>query len=223
MNEQKTDKTLSWPFFFQLAIVAAMYLIGFILLNDLPAQMPMHWNIAGEVDNYIDKNLAIIIFPSITLAITLMFPLLSRIDPRRENYALFKKSWIILQSVIVLFMAYMYFVTLYLTFNPDLSIIPFIFTGIGILFMVIGNYLSKIRQNYFVGIKTPWTLDNEEVWNRTHRLGAWLFFIAGFVTVIEGIVQWYVFPVFITCILIASLVPIIYSYIIFKKFEKNSY
>lgn len=220
--KKKSQKIFSWPFFFQLAIVAAMYVIGFVLFKDLPAQMPMHWNIAGEVDNYIDKSLAIIIFPSIALVVTFMFLLISRIDPRKKNYELFKRSWIILQSTIVIFLAYMYFVTLYLTFNPEISIIPFIFTGIGVLFMVIGNYLSKIRQNYFVGIKTPWTLDNEEVWNKTHRLGAVLFFIVGALTMIEGIIQWYVFPVFITAVVIASLFPIVYSYVIFKKLPKSN-
>ncbi|MBU1446184.1 SdpI family protein [Patescibacteria group bacterium] len=222
MEDKNTKKIFSWPFLFQLAIVGLMYIAGFVLLDSLPAQMPMHWNIAGEIDNYMDKNMAIIVFPSITLAITLMFPFLSRIDPRRENYELFKKSWIILQATIVIFFAYLYFVTLYLTFHPEVSIIPFIFSGIGVLFMVIGNYLGKIRQNYFVGVKTPWTLDNEEVWNKTHRLAAYLFFIAGFVTIIEGVVQWYVFPVFMGCVAIAALVPIIYSYVIFKKYQKNT-
>lgn len=218
MKNKKT--TFSMPvFIFQLILVAAMLITGFFLYDSLPAQIPSHWNVAGEVDAYIDKGLGVYLFPGITLAVVLLFPVLSAIDPRKKKYKAFSRPWHILQTAIVLFFAYMYFVTLYLTFHPESSIVQFIFAGIGVLFIIIGNYLGKVRQNYFVGIKTPWTLDNEEVWNKTQRVGGWAFLIAGLIVLINGFVQWQLVASMIVAIGIAAILPIVYSYVLHKRLK----
>ena len=163
---KKKSMKFSLPvFMLQLAIVLSMIVVAWIFFKDLPDQMPSHWNIQGEVDSYMDKGLFIYLFPGIALLIAFLFPVLSKIDPKKEKYVLFRRAWLIIQTFIVLFFAYLYFVTIYLALNPEVSITPFIFVGIGVLFVVIGNYLGKVRQNYFMGIRTPWTLDNEKVWN----------------------------------------------------------
>ncbi len=193
---------------------------GWFLFDKLPDQMPTHWNIEGQADAYMSKNSAILLFPGITLAIALLFPILSMIDPRKEKYVLFRRPWLILQTVFVLFFAYMYFVSLYIALNPNVPITPFILGGIGVLFIVIGNYLGKVRQNYFVGIKTPWTLHSEEVWNKTQRIGGWTFLFAGIVILINGFVKWQLAAVMIAVIAVAVVVPIIYSYILYRKLKK---
>lgn len=203
----------------QLIIVAAMLAAGLFLYDSLPDQLPSHWNIAGEVDAYVSKDLGIYLFPGITLAIALLFPILSSIDPRKKKYKAFQRPWHILQMAFVVFFAYMYFVTLYLTFHPEVSIVQFIFAGIGVLFIVIGNYLGKVRQNYFVGIKTPWTLDNEEVWNKTQRMGGWAFLFAGLIILINAFVQWQLVGSMVVAIVIAAVWPIVYSYILYKRLK----
>jgi immunity protein, SdpI family len=217
---KKSKTTFSVPVLVsQLLIVAAMLVTGLILFDSLPDQLPSHWNIAGEVDAYVDKGLGIYLFPGITLAIALLFPILSSIDPRKKKYKAFQRPWHILQMAIVLFFAYIYFVTLYLAFHPEVSIVQFIFAGMGILFIVIGNYLGKVRQNYFVGIKTPWTLDNEEVWNKTQRVGGWSFLIAGLIILINGFVQWQLVASMIVAVSIAAILPIVYSYVLHKRLK----
>ena len=201
----------------QLLIVLAMFGAGYLLYDKLPAQMPSHWNIEGEVDSYISKQLGVVLFPSITLAIALLFPILSKIDPRKEKYALFKRPWLILQMVFVMFFAYIYFVSLYLTFHPEQSAAGFILGGIGVLFVLIGNYLGKIRQNYFIGIKTPWTLHSEDVWNKTHRLGGWCFAIAGLVIFGNAFVQWHMAAVMSVATVFAVVPPIVYSYLLHRR------
>jgi len=198
-----------------------MFIVGAALYNALPDLVPSHWNIKGEIDSYLPKLTSIILFPAITLGLALLFPIVSAIDPKKEKYILFRKPWVVLQMSIVLFFAYLYFVTLYMAFNPAIPIIPFIFGGIGVLFVLIGNYLGKIRQNYFVGIKTPWTIDNEEVWNRTNRLGGWLFTIAGLIVFAEAFIQWQVVAVFIVAVVIAAVLPIVYSYVLFRHLKKK--
>jgi uncharacterized membrane protein len=214
------SKFFSGVFISQLIIVAVMSLTGLFLYDKLPDLIPNHWNIYGEIDSYWPKLTQIIFIPAITLAMALLFQFLPLIDPKKEKYVLFRKPWVVLQMSIIVFFAYLFFVTLYMAFYPLTPIIPFIFGGIGVLFVLLGNYLGKIRQNYFIGIKTPWTLDNEEVWNKTHRLGGWMFTICGLIVFAEAFIQWQVAWVFIAAIIPTALVPIIYSYIIFRK-EKN--
>ena len=212
---------ISWPIFIiQICIVASMLIVGFLLWDSLPEMMPSHWNIEGEIDAYLEKSTWIWIFPGITLLLTLMFPFLSRIDPKKEKYSLFRRPWLILQMVFVGFFAYLYFVSLYLTLNPSVPITGFVFGGIGVMFVLIGNYLGKVRQNWFMGIRTPWTLDNEEVWNKTQRLGGWMFLIAGLVIFAEAFIQWQIAWVMGISIGIAAVVPIVYSYFLHRKLTK---
>jgi len=210
----------SGVFLVQLLIAVIMFLVGLFLYDKLPDLILSHWNINGEIDSYWPKLTQIIFIPAITLALALLFQFLPKIDPKKEKYVLFQKPWIVLQMSIVLFFAYLYFVTFYMAFYPLTPIIPFIFGGIGVLFVLLGNYLGKIRQNYFVGIKTPWTLDNEEVWNKTNRLGGWMFTICGLIVFAEAFIQWQHVWVFIVSVLLTALVPVIYSYVIFRKGKK---
>lgn len=214
------QKFFSGVFVVQLSVAVIMFIVGALLYNNLPEMVPSHWGVSGEIDSYMPKLTHLILFPSITLVLALLFPFLSRIDPRKDKYVLFKKPWIVIQMSIVVFFAYLYFITLYMAFYPSTSIIPFIYGGIGVLFVLLGNYLGKIRQNYFVGIKTPWTLDNEEVWNKTNRFGGWMFLIAGLIIFAEAFIQWNHVAVFIISAAAAALMPIVYSYIIFKKQKK---
>ncbi len=167
-----------------------------------------------------NKTLAVFLFPAIAFALVILFQVISKIDPRKKKYAQFKTAWGMIQTTVIAYFAYLYAVSFYLAMNPDKAIEPFIFVGIGVLLLLIGNYLGKVRQNYFVGIKTPWTLDNERVWNKTNRLAGWLFVGAGIVIILEAIIQLWVAPVIFTVIGIAVVVPIIYSYLLFRQEQK---
>lgn len=212
-------KNLSLAFWFQISIIILMLLVGYLLFDRLPAEMPVHWNTAGEVDSYMPKMKAILLFPAITFVIILLFPLLRKIDPRKDKYILFERPWIVLQTTFVLFFAYIYFITLYITFHPEQSVEIFILAGIGVLFILIGNYLGKIRQNYFIGIKTPWTLNNEEVWNKTHRLAGWCFVVGGLLILINAFLGLSLMIVTLIVTAFVVIVPIVYSYLIYQKLE----
>lgn len=214
MNKKNAPYT---PFYFLLFIVAIMFAVGWLLYDSLPQNVPIHWNVKGEIDGWMSKPWGVFLIPLVTLGVAMLFPILSSIDPRKGNYELFRKSWIMIQVTILLFFAYMYFSSLLVVLHPEYEIFPFVMTGIGVLFMLIGNYLGKVRQNYFVGIKTPWTLANEDVWNKTHRLGGWCFVIAGIALILNGIVQWHIVVVSVTAFSLAVAFPLIYSYLIFPK------
>lgn len=200
-----------------LAAVSIMSALNFVLVPLLPAQIPMHWNINGVVDRYMAKEYAVWILPGICLILLILFKVLPYFDPKKDKYHLFKREWEILQTGFVLFFTYLQFVTLYIAMNPGVPMVPLMFMGMGSLFILIGNYLSKIRQNYFIGIKLPWTLASEDNWNKTHRFASWCFVLIGIIMLAEAYFQWNSGPVVFAAIGLGVLAPSLYSYLLFKK------
>ena len=193
---------------------------GVYFYNLLPDIVPIHWNIEGEVDNYASKNYTVILIPIITLAMLVLFRFLPMLDPKKDKYEKFADIYEIIQAAIIGFFTYMYFVTMVAALNAEMNVGMYVMFGIGVLFILMGNYLGKVRQNYFVGIKTPWTLENEEVWNKTHRLGGWCFVLAGLIFVAQAFVGVMSIWVFVLAIVISSLVPVGYSYWLYKQIKK---
>jgi len=206
--------------FIRILFVVAMFVAGIFFYKDLPEMIPTHWGINGKIDDYSKKEFFVFLIPAITLAMVAIFKIGQLMDPKKERYELFKKEWEIIQTSIVVFMSYMYFITIYLSFNQTQRIEPLLFIGMGILFMLIGNYMGKIRQNYTVGFKLPWTIDNEEVWNKTNRLGGYMFVLLGIVFLIESYILWNPAYVIVSFLLITIFIPTIYSYVLYRKLKK---
>jgi len=204
-------------FIYKLLIVVVMALIGAYFYNKLPNIVPTHWWIDGKPDQMWGKLGFIVMFPLMSLWLTLLFSFLPKLDPKKENYPKFEKSWEVFQFTILWFFAYIYSVSIYASLNSNVNMNQYMMIWMWLMFIILGNYMGKIRQNYFVGIKLPWTLANEEVWNKTHRLWgkmfmlAWLVFLANtFLLINTAWILW----VLVTAILV---VPVVYSYYIFKN------
>lgn len=210
-------KKLSPALISNLLIVAIMFAMGYLYFDHLPEQIATHWNTAGEADSFMNKSTAIILFPSIALFFTILFPLLKKIDPKNENYKHFKRAWGLMQVGIIGFLAYIYFVTLYAALNSDVSVSQFVIGGVGALIVIIGVTMRNIHQNFFVGIRTPWTLSSEKVWEKTHKLGGTLFTAAGLVIFIEAFILIKPFVVMMLSIFITILATVIYSYYAYKN------
>lgn len=208
-------------FLYKLLIVWVMFLVWGYFYTLLPNEVPTHWGPNGLPDAYGSKLLNVVLFPVLALFIVVIFPILSKIDPKKENYEKFGKSWEIIQFAIIWFFAYIYFVILYLSLYPTQSITPFMLFGLWTLFIILGNYFGKIRQNYFIGIKLPWTLSSEEVWNKTHRFSGKLFVISGIIFLINSFLQIYPIWVFIVSLIIIVLFPLVYAYMSYKKIVKK--
>lgn len=204
-----------------ILIIILMYAASMIFLPILPQAIPMHWNISGQVDSWWPKNIAVWLFPAITSVMFLFFRFFPSIDPRKEKYKLFRKEWEIIQTVIITFMAYMQFIIFYIALHPGTLIMPLMFIGLGTLFIVMGNYLSKIRQNYFIGIRIPWTLSSEDNWNKTHRFASWTFVGAGILMLAEAYFLRYAPGIIFSSILLAVGLPIIYSFLLFRHAENK--
>lgn len=198
--------------------IMALSIIGTAILYDkLPAQVPSHWNIHGEVDDYQSR---VFVYFTALLPILLygLMRFLPKIDPKRESYEKHKKAYDVFILVLTIFLVSVHWMTLSYALGNEINVGSFMNLGMGIMFMVLGNYMSQIRHNYLFGIKTPWTLASESVWKKTHRAGGYVFFIIGLLFILSGFVDSELSYYLVIGSVIASTLGLtIYSYFLYKR------
>jgi uncharacterized membrane protein len=207
--------------------IIGIVLLPFIYLayiwNNLPEQVPMHWNLKGEIDDWGSKYSLIglvFLLPVLTYVLMLFLP---KIDPKKNMESMGGK-YNQFKFILVAFMSVTVLVVIFISKNQKLSNPNMIAILAGILFVFVGNYFKVMKQNYFIGIKTPWTLESEEVWKLTHLLAGKMWVIGGLLIVICSLVVPVnlIFYFFISISVVISIVPIVYSYLIYKKIKNNN-
>lgn len=200
----------------RLVIILLPFVFLAIFWTDLPDRIPMHWNLQGEVDGY-GSRLGLLGLAAINLVVFVMFILLPHLDPKRQNYALFQDKWHIMQVIIHLFLTYVFMLIAFIALGYQLQADLIIKYGIIGLFLILGNYLGTLRRNYFIGIKTPWTLSSDYVWRRTHRFAATLWVMSSLLMLLynfwEKTYPW----AFFVYIGVLAVVPVVYSFVIYKN------
>lgn len=161
-----------------LALLAAMVVASVVSWPFVDDQIPMHWDIQGEIDRYGGKVEGLFLLPGITAGLYLLLAFLPRLDPAKHNYGLFAGSYALIRLAIIGLMAAIHAFVLATAHGYDLDI-AIVAVGVGILFIVLGNAMGKLRPNYFAGIRTPWTLTSVRSWNASHRIGGWVFTLGG--------------------------------------------
>jgi uncharacterized membrane protein len=202
-----------------LIVVCAVAVYAYV---KLPAdgQYPVHWSFSGQPDRYGSKVEAVSMGPVVSVLIYVLAVVLPGIDPKRRNYERFKNEYILLMQVIMGFLAAVYIISIMAAFGRQVSITLWVNAMLGVLFMVLGNYMSRIKQSWFVGIKTPWTLSSEKVWDKTHRFGGRMFVILGLIFVINAFVGFITnVAVFLVLLFGLALSPIVYSYILYRRMK----
>lgn len=176
MNPIKpTLKTEIIPIIF-IALAAAS---SYYFYNHFPERVPVHWDINGRPNGWGSRAEGAFAIPIVSLVMYFVFFLIPFLDPKKDRYEQFGKAYHVFKGVLVSFMSLLYFFASMNALGYNYRIDILVPVMIGILFIVIGNYMSKIKPNWFMGIRTPWTLSSEENWNKTHRLGAKIFVIGG--------------------------------------------
>lgn len=153
--------------------------------QNLPDQIASHWNFRGEVDGYASKTFGAWFGPILLIGMYALFIILPYFDPQKKRYEEFATTYNIFRFIIIFFFFLIYAATLLFNLGYPLDIGKLIPALIGILFIIMGNYLGKIKFNWFMGIRTPWTMSSENVWNKTHRYGGWLFVALGIVIILD--------------------------------------
>jgi uncharacterized membrane protein len=207
---------------FQIAIVAIILLafaVGISVYPRMPEQMASHWNAQGQVDGYMPRFWGVFFLPFMLVGLALLLLLLPRIDPLRENIERFRAQYERFVVLALGFFLYVYLFTLAANLGWEVQIMRVLAPGMALLFYSTGVLVEHAKRNYFIGIRTPWTLASEEVWNRTHRVGGKWFKGAGLLA-LGGVVwpQWGVYFVLVP-VLLAALYAMVYSYLEYQKVE----
>jgi len=202
-----------------LILIAVMVIMAFGLFKApcLGDKLPSHWNAAGEVDGYSSKGFALFFYPAITLLVYLLMTFIPRIDPFRKNYKKFEKPYYFLRLILVVFFFLLYFYMIFAAIGFKSNIMYFMVPMLSLFFIAMGAIVSKVKRNYFVGFRTPWTLQSDEVWVKTHKFGGKAFMVAGIIGFFGVFFGEKAIIVFIVPIIIGALAPLVYSYFIYKK------
>lgn len=201
-------------------VILLPILIGLLLWNKLPDKVPTHWNAQGEVDGWSSKAFAVFGLPAILFVMHWVCMIGTSADPKKQNIegkVLGIVLWIC-PIVSLLFGALSYGVALGMEYKVDKITLALV----GIVFIVVGNYLPKCKQSYTVGIKLPWTLNDEENWNRTHRMGGKLWVASGIILLLSMLLPASAMVVVVLAVIgVAVFVPTVYSYLLFREKEKR--
>ncbi|MBI2333363.1 MAG: SdpI family protein [Chloroflexi bacterium] len=205
-----------------LILIAIAVIAGALLWNQLPDQMASHWNVNDEVDGYMSRFWGVFMMPLVVLGMFGLFLLLPNIDPLKANIAQFRGVFNLFIVLITTFMLYIHGLTLawslgYQSFKMSAAMLPFL----GILFIFIGYMLRQAKRNFFIGIRTPWTLSSDTVWEKTHQTGSVLFMLSGALAFVGSFFGgmtafWLLFVPLIG----STFLLVVYSYILYRNETK---
>lgn len=199
-------------------LIIVITLAGLLLWNSFPDQMASHWNEQDQVDGYMSKFWGVFMVPLLMAGLTLLFLAIPHIDPLKKNIADFRGVFNIFIVLFNVFMAFIHALTLawnlgHTGFRMSIVMLP----AMGLLFIFIGILIRKAKRNFFIGIRTPWTLSSDRVWDETHRLGSKLFIAAGVVTFIGILFPDQAFILLMVSVIAASLISVLYSYLVWRR------
>lgn len=213
-------ETLKKDWWIWLLFIAPFIFIA-IYWDKFPDQIPTHFGMDGQPNDYSGKAFGLLMLPLMNIGMYLLFMILPKIDPSAKNYKLFADKYKIIQLILYVFFTFMFFIIAFYSLGYKINISMVTLYGVLALFLLLGNYMGNVRHNYFIGVRTPWTLANEEVWTKTHRLTAKLW-------VALSLIMMVLLPFlsnpdtgFMVFVLVASMIPIVYSYILFKKLKSK--
>jgi len=206
-------------FLLAIGLVALSALVSVLAAPALPERMISHWNIAGQPDATMATPVALVLFPALSAALVGLFWLLPRIDPLGENVVAFRPAydWFLVVLTAYLLALHVGVIAFNLGFRFDFT--AFVLAGVAVLFYAVGELLSHARRNWFVGIRTPWTLSSEAVWDRTHALGGRLFKVTALLTLVGLIFGEYAVYFLLVPALLTAAATVIYSFVLYRRLD----
>ena len=203
---------------------ATLILLAFALsaavYSSLPEKIPIHWNARGEIDGYGNKQWAAFLSPMIMLGMLALLRAVPWLSPKHFEVDTFRNTYAFIVVLVMVLFAYIHVLTLLVPLGYKVDTVKAMLVGMMLFFMLLGNVLGKVQRNFFVGVRTPWTLASERVWTETHRLAAWLFAgtgLLGMISVLAGL------SIFVPLgLILACVVAIIgFSLVRYKQLERR--
>jgi uncharacterized membrane protein len=205
-----------------IILVLIQFTVGIYLFPKMPERIAIHWNINGEADGYGSKFVGLFLIPAIELLLIPLFLVLPRIDPKASHMKMISKyEWFIL--VFTIYMFYVFGLSIAWNLGYRFDFMRLLAPSLGVLFFGIGDILGDVEMNWFLGIKTPWTMSNQRVWEETHRVGGRLFKISGLLA-FGGVFfrGWWSLGLALLPIMFSGIYVIIYSYLKYKQIPNNA-
>jgi hypothetical protein len=202
------------------AMVAVSFLVLVYFYPQLPMQVPLHWGLSGEVDGYGPNWVLFLIGPGLMAAEVVLFASLPRISPQQYGFDAFEPTYLRLTQLTVALSGYLFAVLLATAIGVKFQVLPAVLTGISVFILLMGNMLEKVQRNFFIGIRTPWTLASTRVWNLTHRFARKSLVVTGLLAGALALFDrnpllW------LAAVLAGVLAPVLYSLVCYKKLERR--
>lgn len=215
MNQEnnKNGKLVDWTLVLSSVVCLLPLLFSAAVYRDLPAQLAIHWNDTGVADGFLPKALGAFGLPFLMLAINLICHVSMNSDPKRRGQA--KAAVLLGKWCVPVLSLILVPVTLLIALGTPILVGPLVSCLVGVLFILLGNYLPKCRQNYTVGIKLPWTLHDEDNWDKTHRMAGWLWILGGAAFILSGFLGrgW----LHIAIVIVLVIAPVAYSFALYLR------
>jgi uncharacterized membrane protein len=200
-----------------VGIALLSFAIGVYYYPQVPEEMASHWNARGQVDDYLSRFWGVFLIPITLIGLALLFMAIPRIDPLRENIEKFRKYYDGFVILFMIFMIFVYFQTILWNIGIKISPNAYLPVAAGLLFIGAGILCENTRRNWFIGIRTPWTLSSDKVWDRTHRMGGKLFKIAGVIVMVGIFFQSYAIFFVLVPVILVAIYTVVYSYFEYRK------
>lgn len=198
-------------------IILLSFAIGIYYYPQMPEKLASHWNAQGQVDGYTSKFWGLFLMPIISVGMLLLFILIPRIDPLKSNIQQFRKYFDGFVVLIMVFLFYLYLLTIFWNSGYTFNMITFLSPAFAILFYYSGILIENAKRNWFIGIRTPWTMSSNKVWDKTHKIGGKLFKIAGVVTLLAIFFETYAIYIIVVPLIMVSIYTVVYSYFEYQK------
>ena len=214
MKHHRYSGLFSNPYFYSVLLLVLFFAVGIFSYPKLPYRMASHWNAKGEADGFMPRFWGVFLFPLISVGLFLLFILIPLIDPLRKNIERFRSYYDNFILIFMIFFFYIYLLSLLwnlnFRFNMNIMLIP----AISILFYYVGVVVGHAKRNWFIGVRTPWTLSSDLVWKKTHKLGGKLFKFLALLILISLF-----FPNEFALIVLISVLAVSFYIIVYSYFE----
>ena len=211
-------KVIIW---FSILFVLLSLCASFASYPSLPDKMASHWDAQGNVNGYMGRFWGAYLMPLIQAAVVIILFVVPKIDPLKKNIDSFKKEYFLFILAISSFLTLVHIQVLAINLGSEIDLGRNIPLMIGFLFILIGKVMQKIKRNFFIGIRTPWTISSDIVWEKTHKIGSNLFILSGAVTLIASATGFYPFEILMITIITTAIISIVYSFLEYRKLPKD--
>lgn len=215
-------KNFKWKWQDTLIVILGILSLGYALINygKLPDQLPAQFSITGEVNTYWSKGSVISLMAFMGLIFPIGMQFFRNIDPKKENYRRFENAYKMVRLAIAVLADFLLVLCVAYGLDQDIAAGKIAMVALGILFIVLGNYLPQFKDNYFTGIRTPWTLASPEVWRKTHRFSGFMWMLGGLLIVLGAFMPKILsISMIITALLVVILLPLVYSWFVSQQMK----